>query len=124
MKKNGYEMVPTTVGNLELSKVYQISLLQDIPKTLICKYATCGYLSHQQLLIASDNKDTLWGKNSHGPYPHGGYSLVRKVGIYDITIQMKHKIIIVVLLWRGGVHNARKHVQDEISICSRKIRER
>lgn len=109
------------MGNLELSKVYQIFLLQDISKPFISKYASCGYLSHPQLLIASDNKDTLWGKNRHGPYPHGGYNLVGKVDIYHTITQMKYKIVDLLF---GEVHNAIKHGQEKISICSKKIRER
>lgn len=107
------------MGNVELSKVYQISLLQDISKPFICKYASCGYLSHPQLFIASDNKDAVWGKNRHGPYPHGGYNLVGKVDIYHTITQMKYKMKYLF----GEGHSAIKHVQ-EISICSRKVRER
>lgn len=46
-------VVQITVRNLELSKVFPISLLQDTSKPLICKYASCGYSSHQQPFIKS-----------------------------------------------------------------------
>lgn len=54
-------------------------------------------------------------------YPHGGNNLVWKVDIYHTIIQMKYKIIVLLF---GEVHSAIKHVQEKISICSSKIRER
>lgn len=44
-------VVQTIVGNLEVSKVYPISLLKDSSNPLICKYASYDYSFHQQLFI-------------------------------------------------------------------------
>ena len=76
------------MGNLESSKVYQISLGQGISKVLICKHATCSYLSLNRYLLHRIIK-LLFGAKTGMVLVLVGYNLVGKVGIYHIIMQIK-----------------------------------